>query len=67
MSLQEKQKMMASPEELLSKFRDKIKQKGVKGVLGLQKVFKMMDLDNSQTITLQEFKKAVRDFSIGNL
>lgn len=44
--------MMTSPKELLEKFKDKLKQRGAKGVLGLQRVFKTMDDDDSKSLSL---------------
>ena len=46
-------------------FRDKLKARGAKGIIGLQRLFKIMDDDGSQTLSLPEFSKACRDFRIG--
>ena len=46
-------------------FRDKIKARGARGIIGLQKLFKIMDDDGSKTISLPEFNKACRDFRVG--
>lgn len=54
-----------APEALLSLFRDKLKARGAKGLIGLQRLFKIMDDDGSQTLSLPEFSKACRDFRIG--
>lgn len=54
-----------APEALLSLFRDKLKGRGAKGLIGLQRLFKIMDDDGSQTLSLPEFSKACRDFRIG--
>ena len=71
--IQEKQRQMAAsqaaskdaPEALLSLFRDKLKGRGAKGLIGLQRLFKIMDDDGTQTLSLPEFSKACRDFRIG--
>ena len=71
--IQEKARQMAAsraaqrdaPEALLSLFRDKLKARGAKGLIGLQRLFKIMDDDGSQTLSLPEFSKACRDFRIG--
>ena len=46
-------------------FRDKIKSRGARGIIGLSKTFKIMDDDNSKTINEYEFSKACRDFKVG--
>ena len=52
-------------ENLIKLFRDKIKSRGARGIIGLQRVFKIMDDDNSKSLSFNEFSKAVRDFRIG--
>lgn len=54
-----------APDALLALFRDKLKGRGAKGLIGLQRLFKIMDDDGSQTLSLPEFSKACRDFRIG--
>ena len=39
---------MTSPNELLRKFKEKVKSRGAKGLIGLQRIFKIMDDDGSQ-------------------
>ena len=51
--------------ELMALFRDKIKARGSRGIIGLQRIFNMMDDDKSQTLSEAEFAKACRDFRIG--
>lgn len=46
-------------------FRDRIKSRGARGIVGLQRVFKIMDDDNSKSLSLYEFQKACRDFKVG--
>ena len=46
-------------------FKDKIKSRGARGTIGLQRVFKIMDDDNSKTLSLYEFIKACKDFRVG--
>jgi Ca2+-binding EF-hand superfamily protein len=50
---------------MLNLFRDRIKARGARGIIGLQRIFKIMDDDGSHTITLSEFTKACRDFRVG--
>ena len=46
-------------------FRDKVKARGARGMVGLQRIFKIMDDDGSKTLSYPEFSKAVRDFKVG--
>ena len=46
-------------------FRDKIKSRGARGIIGLQKLFAIMDDDGSKSISLYEFTKACKDFKVG--
>jgi Ca2+-binding EF-hand superfamily protein len=50
---------------LIKLFRDKIKSRGVRGIIGLQKLFSIMDDDGSKSISLFEFSKACKDFRVG--
>lgn len=45
-------------------FRDKIKSRGARGIIGLQRLFKIFDDDNSKSLNDYEFKKAINDFRI---
>ncbi len=53
------------PREMLRLFRDKVKARGARGIVGLQRIFKIMDDDGSKTLSEPEFIKAVRDFRVG--
>lgn len=46
-------------------FRDKIKARGARGMVGIQRLFKIMDDDHSRSLSEQEFSKACRDFKTG--
>jgi Ca2+-binding EF-hand superfamily protein len=50
--------------QLVEVFRKKILQRGCKGIIGLQRVFKIMDDDGSRTLSRGEFEKACRDFKL---
>jgi len=54
-----------SPESLLQLFKDKVKGRGSRGIVGLQKIFRMMDDDETGTLNRTEFAKACRDYKIG--
>ncbi len=51
--------------ELVRLFRDKIKARGARGIIGLQKLFAIMDDDGSKSISVYEFSKACKDFRVG--
>jgi len=53
-----------SVQEILEKFREKLAARGVRGILGLARQFKIMDDDNSKFINYNEFRKACRDYRI---
>jgi len=42
----------------LQKFVSKIKSRGIRGVLGIERLFRLIDEDQSNTISLNEFIKA---------
>ena len=46
----------------IKKLRQKLASRGARGFLGMQKQFKIMDDNNSGTIDMSEFKKAMKDF-----
>ena len=50
---------------LVKLFRDKIKSRGARGIIGLSKLFHIMDDDGSKTISEYEFSKACKDFKVG--
>lgn len=71
--VQEKERQLAAnvaarkdaPEALLELFRDKLKARGTRGMVGLRRLFTIMDDDGTQTLSLPEFIKATRDFRVG--
>ena len=50
---------------LLALFRDKLKARGSRGIIGLMRLFDIMDDDGSKTLSLPEFAKVCRDFKMG--
>ena len=46
-------------------FRDRLKARGARGIVGLQRIFKEMDDDNTNCLNLHEFQKACRNLKIG--
>jgi Ca2+-binding EF-hand superfamily protein len=53
-----------NPEELIKRFRDKLISRGARGIIGLQRLFKIMDDDYSKSLNEYEFSKAIKDFRI---
>lgn len=50
---------------MMALFRDRLKSRGARGIIGLQRTFKIMDDDSSRSLSLYEFTKACRDYKIG--
>lgn len=48
----------------IEKLRQRLASRGARGFIGMQKQFKIMDDNNSGTIDMQEFRKAMKDFRI---
>ena len=51
-------------EDLFERFRSKLAARGARGIIGIQRQFKIMDDDNSHTLSLSEFKKGCHDFRV---
>ena len=51
-------------EDLFERFRAKLALRGARGIIGIQRQFKIMDDDNSHSLSLSEFKKGCRDFGV---
>lgn len=51
--------------KLVGIFRDRIKARGARGIVGIQRLFKIMDDDGSKTLSEYEFGKACQNFKIG--
>lgn len=54
-----------SDDQLVEKFRERLASRGARGIIGLGRVFKIMDDDNSKTLDQYEFLKAVADYRVG--
>ena len=53
-----------SDDDLVKMFRDRLNARGARGILGLQRVFKIMDDNRNGTLEIQEFWKALNDFRV---
>ena len=53
------------PESLAVKLKDKLSTRGARGIIGLQRQFKIMDDDGSRSLNKYEFSKAMNDFMLG--
>jgi Ca2+-binding EF-hand superfamily protein len=51
-------------ENIIEKFRAKLNERGGKGIIGLQRQFKIFDDNNTKTLELPEFTKACKDFKV---
>jgi len=51
-------------DELVQKLRDKLASRGARGIIGLQRIFKILDDDGSGTLEIQEFWKGLCDFRL---
>ncbi|CAG9313621.1 unnamed protein product [Blepharisma stoltei] len=51
-------------ERAIIKLRNKLAERGGRGIIGLQRQFKIMDDDNSKNLDFQEFTKAMKDFAV---
>lgn len=63
----DKRALMETPNELLAKFKEIIKSRGVKGMIRLQKILKQKDHEGNNKLNVAEFKKALKDYKIENL
>ena len=52
------------PEELFSRFKEKLVSRGARGLIGLSRQFKIIDDNGNKTLDFQEFSKALKDFRI---
>ena len=57
--------MSYSEKQLIDLFVGKLSSRGARGIIGLQKQFKIMDDDRSMDLDPYEFKKAIKDFRVG--
>lgn len=55
---------VGSDEEILEKFRDKMRQRGARGIIGLRRVFKIIDDSGNGQLELPEFFKALKDYRV---
>jgi calcyphosin len=53
-----------SDNELVEKVRGMLAKRGARGMIGLQRIFKIMDDNNSGSLDIQEFWKAMNDFRV---
>jgi Ca2+-binding EF-hand superfamily protein len=50
--------------DLIKMFRDKLASRGARGIIGMQRIFKVLDDNNNGSLEIQEFWKAINDFRI---
>lgn len=56
--------MSYSDKQLVEIFASKLASRGARGIIGLQKQFKIMDDDRSHDLDIYEFRKAIKDFRV---
>ena len=56
--------LVSSGIPLLDKLRIKLASRGANGLLGMARMFRIMDDDDSKTLDMNEFKKAMRDLAL---
>lgn len=49
----------------MGRFKEKLFKRGVRGLIGLKRQFKIMDSDESGALDFDEFKKALDDYRVG--
>lgn len=54
-----------SDKQLIEAFQSKLASRGARGLVGLQKQFKIMDDNRSGDLDEMEFMKAIKDFRVG--
>ena len=52
-------------EQLAEQLKTKLASRGARGVIGLQRQFKIMDDDGSRSLNKYEFSKAINDYMLG--
>lgn len=51
--------------ELVTRLRNKLAQRGARGIIGLGRQFRIMDDNNSRSLDIQEFSHAMKDYMLG--
>lgn len=55
----------SSDQEVVGHIRQRLAARGARGIMGMQRKFKIADDNNSRTLDAAEFKKAMHDFRVG--
>jgi Ca2+-binding EF-hand superfamily protein len=59
-----KEPMKSTGNVIVDKFRDRLAQRGGRGIIGLARQFKIFDDNNSKSLDFDEFAKAIKDFRV---
>jgi calcyphosin len=54
-----------NPDQLVDRLRQKLASRGARGIIGLQRQFKIMDDNHSMSLDRYEFAKAMADYALG--
>lgn len=49
---------------MIERFRKAVRARGASGIIGLGRAFRIADDNNSGTLELDEFKKAIHDYGL---
>ena len=52
-------------DDLVERLRAKLASRGARGIIGLGKQFRIMDDNNSRSLDIYEFTKAMKDYMLG--
>lgn len=63
-SQNQSQQQDRSDDGLINTLRDKIASRGTRGILGMARLFRIIDDDNSRTLSYQEFNKVLNDLRL---
>lgn len=55
----------SNPEDLVERLKTKLASRGARGIIGLGKQFRIMDDNNSRSLDIYEFTKAMKDYMLG--
>ena len=55
----------SNTEDLIDRLRNKLAARGARGIIGIGKQFRIMDDNNSRSLDLYEFTKAMKDYMLG--
>lgn len=64
LSLNSNARAEASPNSALEQLQEQLKNRGARGIVGLSRKFRILDDDNTKTLSMSEFKKGIKECSL---